>query len=59
VVATVFRHGFGGPALDPLTCAADLTPAIITEWGVPLALGRTSRLASRDQMKALCEPPRV
>ncbi|KQU55234.1 hypothetical protein ASG84_22630 [Rhodococcus sp. Leaf278] len=36
-----------------LTCDADLTPVIVDHNGVPLALGRTTRLASEDQRIAL------
>ncbi|MGF0313543.1 DUF222 domain-containing protein [Rhodococcus sp. IEGM1428] len=36
-----------------LTCDADLTPVIVDDHGVPLALGRTTRLASDDQRIAL------
>ncbi|WP_442970906.1 HNH endonuclease signature motif containing protein, partial [Rhodococcus sp. Leaf278] len=36
-----------------LTCDADLTPVIVDDNGVPLALGRTTRLASDDQRIAL------
>ncbi|MCZ4520896.1 DUF222 domain-containing protein [Rhodococcus ruber] len=36
-----------------LTCDADLTPVIVDNHGVPLALGRTTRLASDDQRIAL------
>ncbi|WP_037166767.1 DUF222 domain-containing protein, partial [Rhodococcoides fascians] len=36
-----------------LTCDADLTPVIVDHHGVPLALGRTTRLASDDQRIAL------
>ncbi|WP_307820364.1 DUF222 domain-containing protein [Rhodococcoides fascians] len=36
-----------------VTCDADLTPVIIDHHGVPLALGRTTRLASDDQRIAL------
>ncbi|MFI8567656.1 DUF222 domain-containing protein [Rhodococcus sp. NPDC078407] len=36
-----------------LTCNADLTPVIVDHHGVPLALGRTTRLASDDQRIAL------
>ncbi|WP_256983696.1 HNH endonuclease signature motif containing protein [Rhodococcus sp. 15-649-2-2] len=36
-----------------LTCDADLTPVIVDHLGVPLALGRTTRLASDDQRIAL------
>ncbi|WP_307830940.1 DUF222 domain-containing protein [Rhodococcus sp. KRD162] len=36
-----------------LTCDADLTPVIVDHHGVPLALGRTTRLATEDQRTAL------
>ncbi|WP_407727432.1 DUF222 domain-containing protein [Rhodococcoides fascians] len=36
-----------------VTCDADLTPVIVDHHGVPLALGRTTRLASDDQRIAL------
>jgi ribosomal protein L12E/L44/L45/RPP1/RPP2 len=36
-----------------LTCDADLTPVIVDHHGVPLALGRTTRLATDDQRIAL------
>ncbi|WP_242640218.1 MULTISPECIES: HNH endonuclease signature motif containing protein [Nocardiaceae] len=36
-----------------LTCDADLAPVIVDHHGVPLALGRTTRLASDDQRIAL------
>jgi len=52
-VASVFRHAFGQAALDRLTCCADITPAIVTEWGEPLALGRTARYANATLMQAL------
>ena len=52
-VAAVFRHAFGQAALDRLTCCADITPAIVTAWGEPLALGRTARYANATLMKAL------
>jgi Domain of unknown function (DUF222)/HNH endonuclease len=52
-LATIIRDGFGQPALQRLLCAADVTPALVTDWGVPLALGRRHRLASPDQVKAL------
>ena len=52
-IAAVFRHAFGRAALDRLTCSADITPAIVTEWGVPLALGRTARYANANVLKAL------
>ena len=52
-IASVFRHAFGQAALDRLTCCADITPAIVTAWGEPLALGRTARYANATLMKAL------
>ncbi|MFY2786593.1 HNH endonuclease, partial [Rhodococcus sp. MALMAid1271] len=36
-----------------LTCDADLTPVIVDHHGVPLALGRTTRLATENQRTAL------
>ncbi|WP_327205225.1 HNH endonuclease signature motif containing protein [Rhodococcus sp. B7740] len=36
-----------------LTCDANLTPVIVDHHGVPLALGRTTRLATDDQRIAL------
>ncbi|MCZ4277519.1 HNH endonuclease, partial [Rhodococcoides yunnanense] len=36
-----------------LTCDADLTPVIVDEHGVPLALGRTIRLATPAQREAV------
>ena len=52
-LSSIFRHGFGQATLERLTCAADVTPAIVTASGVPLALGRTSRDASPAQRRAL------
>ncbi|WP_032379787.1 HNH endonuclease signature motif containing protein [Rhodococcoides fascians] len=52
-----FRFDWAGPIsrslAELLTCDADLTPVIVDDHGVPLALGRTTRLASDDQRIAL------
>ncbi|WP_256990980.1 HNH endonuclease signature motif containing protein [Rhodococcus sp. 06-235-1A] len=52
-----FRFDWAGPISRSLaelvTCDADLTPVIVDHHGVPLALGRTTRLASDDQRIAL------
>ena len=52
-LVTVHRRGFGPAALDRLVCCADITPAVVDGLGVPLALGRTTRLATGEQMRAL------
>ncbi|MCJ0977381.1 HNH endonuclease [Rhodococcus sp. ARC_M12] len=52
-----FHFDWTGPISRSLaelvTCDADLTPVIVDHNGVPLALGRTTRLASDDQRIAL------
>ncbi|WP_252342083.1 HNH endonuclease signature motif containing protein [Rhodococcus sp. 14-2483-1-2] len=52
-----FHFDWTGPIsrslAELLTCDADLTPVIVDHHGVPLALGRTTRLASDDQRIAL------
>ncbi|WP_256989512.1 DUF222 domain-containing protein [Rhodococcus sp. 05-2254-6] len=52
-----FHFDWTGPMsrafAELLTCDADLTPVIVDHHGVPLALGRTTRLASDDQRIAL------
>ncbi|MDI9932311.1 DUF222 domain-containing protein [Rhodococcus sp. IEGM 1354] len=52
-----FHFDWTGPISRSLaelvTCDADLTPVIVDHHGVPLALGRTTRLASDDQRIAL------
>ncbi|MDV6232491.1 HNH endonuclease signature motif containing protein [Rhodococcus cercidiphylli] len=52
-----FHFDWTGPMsrafAELLTCDADLTPIIVDHHGVPLALGRTTRLASDDQRIAL------
>ncbi|WP_236254028.1 HNH endonuclease signature motif containing protein [Rhodococcus sp. NKCM2511] len=52
-----FHFDWTGPISRSLaelvTCDADLTPVIVDGNGVPLALGRTTRLASDDQRIAL------
>ncbi|WP_245154257.1 HNH endonuclease signature motif containing protein [Rhodococcus sp. 1R11] len=52
-----FRLDWTGPIsrflAELVTCDADLTPVIVDHHGVPLALGRTTRLASDDQRIAL------
>ncbi|MDV8078543.1 DUF222 domain-containing protein [Rhodococcus sp. IEGM 1370] len=52
-----FHFDWPGPMsrafAELLTCDADLTPVIVDHHGVPLALGRSTRLASDDQRIAL------
>ncbi|OZE40233.1 hypothetical protein CH259_04520 [Rhodococcus sp. 05-2254-4] len=52
-----FHFDWTGPMsrafAELLTCDADLTPVIVDHHGVPLALGRSTRLASDDQRIAL------
>ncbi|MDI9933306.1 DUF222 domain-containing protein [Rhodococcus sp. IEGM 1354] len=52
-----FHFDWTGPISRSLaelvTCDADLAPVIVDDHGVPLALGRTTRLASDDQRIAL------
>ncbi|MGV8875057.1 MAG: DUF222 domain-containing protein [Rhodococcus sp. (in: high G+C Gram-positive bacteria)] len=52
-----FHFDWTGPMSRSLaelvTCDADLTPVIVDHHGVPLALGRTTRLATDDQRIAL------
>ncbi|MBY4214269.1 DUF222 domain-containing protein [Rhodococcus fascians] len=52
-----FHFDWTGPIsrflAELVTCDADLTPVIVDHHGVPLALGRTTRLASDDQRIAL------
>ncbi|MCZ4519967.1 DUF222 domain-containing protein [Rhodococcus ruber] len=52
-----FHFEWTGPISRSLAelvaCDADLTPVIVDDHGVPLALGRTTRLASDDQRIAL------
>ncbi|WP_415976962.1 DUF222 domain-containing protein [Rhodococcus sp. 077-4] len=52
-----FHFDWTGPMsrnlAELLTCDADLTPVIVDHHGVPLALGRTTRLATDDQRIAL------
>ncbi|RKS75318.1 uncharacterized protein DUF222 [Motilibacter peucedani] len=52
-LAALVGRAFGPAALARLTCACQLTPVIVSEWGEPLALGRESRLAPRSHVKAL------
>ncbi|WP_121192914.1 HNH endonuclease signature motif containing protein [Motilibacter peucedani] len=51
-LAALVGRSFGPAALARLTCACDLTPVIVSEWGEPLALGREIRLAPKSHVKA-------
>ncbi|RKS72448.1 uncharacterized protein DUF222 [Motilibacter peucedani] len=51
-LAALVGRSFGPAALARLTCACDLTPVIVSEWGEPLALGREARLAPQAHVKA-------
>lgn len=52
-LAAALGRSFGRAALERLACSADITPLLIDGFGQPLALGRSSRLASPHQMKAM------
>lgn len=52
-LVTVFTHSFGAASLHRLTCGAEITPVLATSLGVPLALGRTQRLAVAAQIRMM------
>ncbi|RKS72580.1 HNH endonuclease [Motilibacter peucedani] len=52
-LASVLGRSFGQAALERLTCSCDVTPVLIDDLGVPLAVGRDSRLAGPAHVKGL------
>jgi Domain of unknown function (DUF222)/HNH endonuclease len=51
--ATLVAGSLGPGALERLTCCPEVSVAVVDGLGVPLALGREERLASRDIVRAL------
>ncbi|RZS80115.1 HNH endonuclease [Motilibacter rhizosphaerae] len=51
--AALLGQAFPTAGLQHATCTAHVTPVLLGQTGVPLALGRTVRLASKKQLRAL------